>query len=177
MPSYACASESALIGKPEKLTFEEAASLPVAALTDLQGLRDEGRMHERGVGRMHERGVVHRDIKPENLLVTADDRIKILDFGLARVRAISASDATVSGGPNTSLGMILGTVGYLAPEQLGAKPPPTVLTFSRSALRCTKCWQHTRCSRRHRLLQFGPPETLGSVQNSRRSDNCKLRSP
>ncbi|HTG30848.1 MAG TPA: protein kinase [Methylomirabilota bacterium] len=160
---------AALIGKPEKLTFEEAASLPVAALTDLQGLRDEGRMHERGV--------VHRDIKPENLLVTADDRIKILDFGLARVRAISASDATVSGGPNTSLGMILGTVGYMAPEQLGAKPPPTVLTFSRSALRCTKCWQHTRCSRRHRLLQFGAPETLGSVQNSRRSDNCKLRSP
>jgi len=44
LAEYACASESALIGKPEKLTFEEAASVPVAALTALQGLRDKGRI-------------------------------------------------------------------------------------------------------------------------------------
>src|SRR5215468_8335545 len=44
LAEYACASESALIGKPEKLTFGEAASVPVAALTALQGLRDKGRI-------------------------------------------------------------------------------------------------------------------------------------
>ena len=44
LAEYACASESALIGKPENLTFEEAASVPVAALTALQGLRDKGQI-------------------------------------------------------------------------------------------------------------------------------------
>ena len=44
LAEYACTSESALIGKPEKLTFEEAASVPLAALTALQGLRDKGRI-------------------------------------------------------------------------------------------------------------------------------------
>ncbi len=71
----------------------------------------------------HERGMVHRDIKPHNLMRTADGRIKVLDFGLARF----ASEARPAGGESadarsddsvTTAGMVLGTVAYIAPEQL-----------------------------------------------------------
>ncbi len=64
----------------------------------------------------HEKGVVHRDIKPANLFLAADGRLKVLDFGIARVR-----EAAMSDGPHTGDGTILGTPAFMAPEQALAR--------------------------------------------------------
>ena len=73
-----------------------------------------------GLSAAHEKGIVHRDLKPENVFVTEDGRVKILDFGLAKVTAESEDpgedDRTMQRG--TSPGTVLGTAGYMAPEQV-----------------------------------------------------------
>ncbi|HEX5029996.1 MAG TPA: protein kinase [Candidatus Eisenbacteria bacterium] len=66
----------------------------------------------------HERGVIHRDLKPGNVMVTRDDRLKILDFGLARMTGREREETLTASGPLSGEGRLLGTVPYMAPEQL-----------------------------------------------------------
>src|SRR5262245_16529317 len=73
-----------------------------------------------GMAAAHARGIVHRDLKPENLFLTRDGRVKILDFGLAKLQPPVASGTPVAA--STQAGMIRGTVGYMAPEQVKGLP-------------------------------------------------------
>lgn len=77
-----------------------------------------------GLAAAHEKGIVHRDLKPENIFVTKDQRAKILDFGLAKLTHADAATPdgdTVTLDEQTDPGQILGTVGYMSPEQVRGK--------------------------------------------------------
>ncbi len=103
------------------------AALPVRKTLDY------ARQIAQGLAAAHQKGIVHRDLKPENLFVTGDGRVKILDFGLAKLRrpegprvpATGSSGGSPTEAPTrveTGDGVVLGTVGYMSPEQVRGLP-------------------------------------------------------
>ena len=90
---------------------------------DLKRIIDYFAQAADAVATAHAAGIVHRDLKPDNIMIAGGGYVKVLDFGLAKLRtdqpAAGAGDATVAG---TTPGVIMGTVGYMSPEQAQGLP-------------------------------------------------------
>lgn len=96
--------------------------LAVGAMPNDMLLRYAAQMAD-GLAKAHQAGIVHRDLKPENIVISEDGYLKILDFGLAKLMPQSEADAdgaTIARA--TTPGAIVGTVGYMSPEQAKGEP-------------------------------------------------------
>jgi serine/threonine-protein kinase len=111
-----------------------------------------------GLASAHARGIVHRDLKPENVFLTFDGRVKILDFGLARLEPKKSTETSPTIATPTKTGTVMGTVGYMSPEQArGGHPDPRSDIFSLG------CILYEMVTGRRAFFGENPAETLAAI--------------
>ena len=135
--------------------------LPLAKVLDI------GIQAATALARAHEGGITHRDLKPENILVRPDSYVKILDFGLAKLKekepaAEGTSTATTLDAGLTSEGSILGTAAYMSPEQATGRSVDGRSDIFSLALVLFECWQL-----RHPFLRETVVDTLHAIAHDR----------
>ena len=105
---------------PDYLVMEFVEGAPIAAVDTSRKLLDIAIQIADGLAAAHAARIIHRDLKPDNILMTRDGRVKILDFGLAKIVAAENPDAdadATSAMTRTEAGALLGTIAYMSPEQ------------------------------------------------------------
>ena len=115
-----------------------------------------------GLTAAHEKGILHRDLKPENIFVTRDNRVKILDFGLAKLTQESSGglNSVATAPAPTQPGVVLGTVGYMAPEQVRGQP-----VDHRADLFALGAILYELLSARRAFSRDTAPETMTAILN------------
>ena len=116
----------------------------------------------KGLAAAHEKGIAHRDLKPENLFLAKDGRVKILDFGLAKLmQPTTGSDSpTASLRDHTDAGRVLGTVGYMSPEQVRGQPADT-----RSDIFALGCVLYEMLTGKRAFRKPSSVETMNAILN------------
>jgi Tol biopolymer transport system component/predicted Ser/Thr protein kinase len=107
---------------PDFLVMEYVDGGPIQPTDDQDKLLQHALQIADGLAAAHAAGVVHRDLKPANILLTSAGDAKILDFGVALIRALPKDEHGRSAGAVTEVGTILGTPGYMSPEQARGEP-------------------------------------------------------
>lgn len=117
-----------------------------------------------GLAAAHEAGIVHRDLKPENVMITEGGRVKILDFGLAKLPlpvatgTLSASGESAIPTISTPPGLLVGTVNYMSPEQLEAEP-----VDRRTDVFSFGVMLYEMAAHRHPFTGKSPSSTIGNI--------------
>jgi len=134
-------------------------SLPTSGMS-WQKVVEMGAAIADGLAAAHGKAIVHRDLKPENVFVTADGRVKILDFGLAQVKAPVEEEAeTATMTPaGTVAGTVMGTMGYMSPEQLRGEP-----SDARSDIFALGCVLYEMLSGQTVFLRNSTAETTAAI--------------
>jgi TolB-like protein/Flp pilus assembly protein TadD len=140
-----------------------------------KGARDIAAAAADGLAAAHSRDVVHRDLKPENIFITSDGRVKILDFGLAKLTGQTEAGPDGTALPTASLGTtpgtMLGTVGYMAPEQVRGE-----VADPRSDIFALGCVMFEMVGGRSPFRRDTPADTMSAILKEHPGDLAALGS-